>query len=312
MKHTYIMRTFKYLAAMLLMALATSCGPKTTDTEEVGGCVSRRIDITEFIAVQSEIASDVLYREIPSGRQVVVSAPKQLIDKIKVHVDNGILIISYKDRTYKPADEEIDNVTVNVSGSLAHAFYANCDGDILILDDVARPNQRMEIVTSGNGDVKATGMISCKELVMESSNYGDAVVENVKADKVTIKSTGAGDIRAKGLTCHEVEAQALESGDVTVRGTAGVADLKAENHGDVFAQKLEAHAVTAQADGDCMIICFPIDKLTAETSGKGKIVLDNEPLQKHYAPNAKITVRSEISEIGKKKKNSHNDGLAKR
>jgi len=137
---------------------------------------------------------------------------------------------------------------------------------------------------------------SLEELLLSSS--GDAVVEDIEAERLLLICESSGDIKIGDITCPDLELELSSSGDMTIeswngktlraslsssgdlsirRGAGEYQDVELSSSGDYEARAVETRTarVRVSSSGDARVSVT--EELDARTSSSGDIVYSGHP-----------------------------------
>ena len=191
----------------------------------------------DFHAVQVAGGIDLL---LTSGEEAVaVSASENKYrDKIKVEVENGVLKISYDDKSkfsfgdkknlkayvsYKTLDKlsAVGGCDVVVEGSIkSKDLSINIIGGSEFKGNVEVENLNVELI--GGSDMEISGW--AKKVNIEATGGCDLSGYDLKTDVCEIKSTGASDVDI--AVSKEISSNATGASDINYKGNPSVKNIK--------------------------------------------------------------------------------------
>jgi putative autotransporter adhesin-like protein len=190
------------LALLLPVALLIGCGggPKVTETRDVGAYSD--------LAVSSGIDVDV----VPgNGKSVEVTGGKDVIDRVRTTVNDGVLQIAIKDHGIVIGHDPFDDVRVTVPVGALDTVGVTGPGDV----DLGRIDRdTLTVNVEGPSDVKAAGTVDALTVNLEGS--GDANLADLQARTAEVNLTGAGD--AEVSVSDELDVEIDGAGDVIYHG----------------------------------------------------------------------------------------------
>ncbi len=142
--------------------------------------------------------------------------------------------------------------------------------------------------------VIAIGVKSLSSL--DASGSTDVNGENqLVCDKVTIESSGAGDVHLD-IKANEIKTKISGAGDITLKGATQLLDASVSGAGDLKASSLEAEKakITVSGAGDAKINVK--QSLDADVSGAGSIIYKGNPTERNVSISGAGSVRE--SKIG--------------
>ncbi|MBQ6045546.1 MAG: DUF2807 domain-containing protein [Bacteroidales bacterium] len=229
MKRIY---TIALSAAML--AAATSCtfvrvNPNAFskgDFEYIEGSSnlqSKSYTVPQFTGIDTFISADIEYSMTEGDPSVTIEAPDNLIDKLNLKVEDGVLKVRFDDdRHYS-----FKTIRVKASSSTLEALSIR-----------------------GAGDFDARSGIDCKRFNVDVQGAGDVDMAGLRCEgDLNIDVRGAGDITVSGLSCQKVKVDVQGAGDVDLSGKAESADLSIQGAGDIDITRLEVVNVSSSVAG---------------------------------------------------------------
>ena len=159
------------------------------------------------------------------------------------------------------------------------------------------------LIISSEGNIKTDKpieiAISIKALNnLDISGSSDVKSENqLTCDKLTIESSGAGDIHLE-LKAAEVKADISGAGDLTLKGSAQMLEVTVSGAGDLKASNLEANKIKAKVSGAGDAKVNAIQSLDADVSGAGSIIYKGNPAERNVNITGAGSVRESKSGNG--------------
>jgi hypothetical protein len=204
------------LALLLPLALLIGCGggPKVTQTRDVGAYTD--------LAVSSNIDVDVVPGDNDS---VVVTGGKDVIDRVRTQVHDGVLNISIKDHGIVIGHDPFDDVHVQVPVGALDTIGVMGTGDI-DLGHIERDTLTLNV--QGASDITAAGTADALSVNIEGR--GDAHLAELQARTARVSITGAGD--AEVSVSDELDVSIEGAGDVIYHGKPSIRQ-RVEGAGEV-------------------------------------------------------------------------------
>jgi hypothetical protein len=206
----------KRLALLLPLVLLIGCGggPKVTQNRDVGA-------YTEL-----QVAGDANVDIVPGDTSgVVVTGGKEVIDRVRTEVEDGVLDVSIKDHGIVIGKDPFDDVRVEVSAGALNTINVAGTSD-LQLGELDKDSLTINI--AGPSDIEASGTVD--ELTLNIEGPGDAYLGALGARTAHVNLVGAGD--AELNVSDELDVSVEGSGDVTYRGNPSVRQ-RVEGSGEV-------------------------------------------------------------------------------
>lgn len=181
--------------------------------------------ITEIVA---SVGVHVVY--IPSATQsVVVDAPDDIMDNIKVSFSNGTLKTEYdyKDDSGMRVNNRSKEFTVTVKGRNVTDFKTSVGASITV-----------------DGRIDAAG----KSLEFEASVGSYISCTGITADEIEVESTTGSSVELRDISVSSIDAESSVGSSITLTGTAGYADLESVTSSSINAGSLKASSGKAKKD----------------------------------------------------------------
>jgi hypothetical protein len=164
-------------------------------------------NVTGFTGAETHGDIDIVAAQ--GGFNVKVEADQNLLQYIETNVENGRLIVRFRDgisvMDYKTAK-------VYVTAPELNAFETHGSGNISSQGKMADKN-KMDIKISGSGDIQLE--LDCPVVKTETSGSGNITLSG-EAKNVSCETTGSGDIKAGNLKAETVKISVHGSGDAEV------------------------------------------------------------------------------------------------
>lgn len=196
--------------------------------------ITRNYNTKVFTKISIQTVADVTYKQTAdSSTAVTIYGPENMVDLMAVTVEDNTLKITTK----RKVNFHKTHLKIAISSPRINALNFNGVGDVVINDPIRSDDLRLE--NRGVGDIK---------------------VASFSGKKITVYSSGVGNINLAG----EAEEACLDS--------KGVGDINASN--------LQAKKVTAEAKGVGDISCYATESIDASAKGVGGIKYKGNPTQK--------------------------------
>lgn len=171
-----------------------------------------KIDATGFTGIENSISANVNFYQ-SAEYKVELIAPKDIADELKIFVEDGMLKLKKKDKTFNWSSSD-DKIIVNVWAPKFNVLSLNGSGDMLAKTAISTDDLVIKI--NGSGDVKI-GSLEATSLTVKSNGSGDVNIGGTKTmDKAEYSINGSGDIDVYQLPCKSVTANVNGSGDIKV------------------------------------------------------------------------------------------------
>jgi hypothetical protein len=204
------------LVLLLPLVALIGCGggPKVTQMREVGAYTD--------LAVSSDLDVDVVPGD--SGH-VVVTGGKDVIDRVRTTVRDGVLHISIKDHGIVIGPDPFDGVRVQVPVGALDTIGISGTSDI-DLGRIERDTLTLDV--QGTSDITAAGTVD--SLTVNIEGTGDAHLAELQARTASVNLAGAGDAEVSVSDALDVQIQG--AGDVVYHGTPSIRQ-RVEGAGEV-------------------------------------------------------------------------------
>ncbi|MDZ4823808.1 MAG: head GIN domain-containing protein [Flavobacteriales bacterium] len=190
----------------------------------IGTAVEEERSVGEFSAIRLSSSFNVVIRDrvLSDRNKLVVSAQKNLAEKITTQVKGGVLVIDGEGCF--TASEPIE-VFVYVN----EVSKITSDGSGNISSDNAIRGDNLEIISDGSGEIRLRLKVNKTEVYHNGS--GNVSIQG-QTNALLIKADGSGDTNCKALSANDAEATNNGSGDVSVFATEDMA-LKLRGSGGI-------------------------------------------------------------------------------
>ena len=243
----------------------TSCMAVAETIKPSKNYVTKKVEVKSFEGISAATSINVLYTQTSGSQDIEIYAPDNLMEYVKVAVENGVLKVKFESKKNPHNGININGkheTEVRVSAPAVHTFRASSSGDVILK----------------NG-LQTTGQVT-----MKSSSSGDIVLGTVECKSLEADASSSGDVNIKDLKAEIVEADASSSGDVILSGECRSANLSASSSGDINAKHLKADKVVAGASSAGDVTCHAVESLTASTSSSGNVNYKGNPKHIDYHP----------------------------
>jgi hypothetical protein len=180
--------------------------------------------VPQFTGIDSSVPADIDYYMTDGEPTIKVTAPDNILAKLKFDVENGILKVYFED----------GNQRINVGSSGIKVIASSSTLESLSI--------------RGAGDFDAD-YLKCSGFNVEVSGAGDITLGSVICGDLSIAVRGAGDIDVAGLECRTVKVDVAGAGDVVLAGKADSANLSIRGAGDIDARRLDCPDIVSNVSG---------------------------------------------------------------
>lgn len=255
-----------FCAALLTVSTSTSCANLKKASENY---ITRAVETGAFDAISTSTSVDVIYTQTTGERSIMLYAPDNMIDDVRVKVEDATLKVGMKPNVNQCVIGE-HGIEVRVSAPAVRRLEASSSGDIKLTNGLNATGD-VYVVVGSSGDVIG-GTVSCTgNVTLKTSSSGDIKFDTVSCKDFRTDASSSGDVKLGDVTCTSFRADASSSGDVEIRKVV-CTDFwaNAGSSGDMEVDMLEARNVFANAGstGDIKLAgkCENAD-LSADSSG---------------------------------------------
>lgn len=280
MKKNTILLSMAFMASTLV-----SCAVSSESIVPSKNYITQKVKVDSFDGISTATSIDVIYTQTSGSQDIEVYAPDNLMEYIRVEVEDGLLKVYFKSKEKPFNGINIDGkhrTEVRVSAPAVHAFRASSSGDI-VLKNGLQTTGLVTLKSSSSGDIEG-GDVVCDELVTSASSSGDILLGRVECTSLDVNASSSGDVSVKELRAKTVEADASSAGDIKLAGECRSAKFSASSSGDVEAKNLKADAVVANASSAGDVTCHVVESLTASTSSSGSVNYKGDPKHIDHHP----------------------------
>ena len=267
------------------MAMAiTSCATAQDVIVPSKNYMTKKVSVGKFDGISTATSIDVLYTQTSGSQDIEIYAPDNLMEYVKVAVEDGMLKVRFKDKDSKKgiSINGKHKTEVRVSAPAVHQLRASSSGDIILKNGLQTKGE-VSMKSSSSGDIEG-GNVVCDVLNAESGSSGDVSIKELKAETVNAAAGSSGDVFIKELKAETVNAASSSSGDVILSGVCRSANFSASSSGDVEAKNLKADTVNANASSSGDITCHAVESLNVTTSTSGNVSYKGDPKHIDYHP----------------------------
>ncbi|MGN0283068.1 MAG: GIN domain-containing protein [Prevotella sp.] len=201
---------------IIISALILSFGALLAEAKSV--VEEREVKVEDFNCIESMGSVNISYAQGDTNSVTIVGVLQDM-DRVKVKVVNGKLVVSVKD-----SQKKVGPVTINTT-KLTQGLKVKVTSKEL-----------KEVRCMGSGDFTATTDIDADNISLTIKGSGDMSFKKIIANKTKVKITGSGDIKVKQLDVMSLSSSISGSGDLDfndVTARCDTADLTLEGSGDI-------------------------------------------------------------------------------
>lgn len=231
----------------LFLLTSFACTPIAYKTIRISGnVVEKKFDFKGFstIELENDIKAYIRFTDNVDEDQVRIEANANLMEYIKVDMDNDILKIEFNNEQNIRGNL---NIKAYISSSKLKNFYADEDSEIYLRDELRRKNVQIEL----GGDSKLEGDVHTKNLKVKLR--GDSVLKiSGEAENMEANIKGDSQINSFNMIIEEVDASLAGDSEAYLHITK---NLKARVIGDSeLHYRGGAKIVSQQVLGDSEIV----------------------------------------------------------
>ncbi len=262
-----------FKSVLFLMLFASTILLLNSCIKGKGGIVEQQITVADdFTGVKAMGEFDVVV-VLGSAKTVIAKGNQNIIDRLITYVNNdGILELELEAGNYRKYE-----LTVYISIPFANYFGTSSDGDLTVVQSEGLQLDSLNIVMSGNGNIKG---------------LGDFLINGL----TKIKNTGAGDL-TMNFTCGQLNAEHSGEGDLNLDYESGESTMKLSGSGnynltgfsptqyithsgtgDYRAFYVYSSITNATLSNSGNIECRVSSQLNATLSGSGDILYKGSPV----------------------------------
>ena len=262
-----------FKSVLFLMLFASTILLLNSCIKGKGGIVEQQITVADdFTGVKAMGEFDVVV-VLGSAKTVIAKGNQNIIDRLITNVNNdGILELELEAGNYRKYE-----LTVYISIPFASYFGTSSDGDLTVVQSEGLQLDSLNIVMSGNGNIKG---------------LGDFLINGL----TKIKNTGAGDL-TMNFTCGQLNAEHSGDGDLNLDYESGESTMKLSGSGnynltgfsptqyithsgtgDYRAFYVYSSITNATLSNSGNIECRVSSQLNATLSGSGDILYKGSPV----------------------------------
>lgn len=182
--------------------------------------VSKDCNVKGFTSITLQSVGDIIFTQ-SADYSCRMEGPAEYVEKTQVNVENGTLMISYKDKK--------SNKTKNLK------LY------------ISAPDLR-NVQIDGVGNFTANEILKLKDITFQLNGVGNCDVKNLRCNNVTAQLNGVGNLKLN-VDCGSVSANVNGVGNITLSGKAETANLRRDGVGSISHKNLKCDNVTAKGWG---------------------------------------------------------------
>lgn len=228
---------FLTIAACTMLALGSCSTVSSNNVEPSEKRVKKDYtgQLAAFDKIETATAINVVYTQNDEPQRVVLDVPENMAKYVSLKVEDGELEVSFKNLHTVKGNH---HTTVYVSGPAIRNFETSSAGNIYLKNGLSY-NGEVKIEASSAGNVHVEAPVRAKKLDLESSSAGNIKVNGVEVDRLEVESSSAGNIKVTGIKAVSVDAEASSAGNVTLEGTCRTFSKEKSSAGNIHAKNLK-------------------------------------------------------------------------
>lgn len=233
-----------------------------------GRIVTRTMTVSDFTAIRSSQAIEVVVREGMERGRIEIAADDNLIDLLDIRVKEGALVLRY-DKTVKnlqrsnvcvtvPADDRID--LLKASSASRIRYEAPYDGDRLTID------------VSSAADVSFAGGLKAVSLLVDMSSAAGVVLQGpTRVGTLAVDGSSSSKVRIGDLECASCSADLSSAARCELSGRADRATVDVSSAAKFAGGGLTVAecSVDASSAGSVRVCCT--ERLRADVSSGASV-----------------------------------------
>lgn len=225
-----------------------------------------------FTSVKSTGPVDIVFTQSANSADFSVKGriPENIIEKMEVYVDEGVLHVSVKSGNHRIVYSNASHPTIYITNKSLKEVSTSGSGDFTINGNL-QASDGFLIDSSGSSDFESgTIFTNGKDITIKMKGSGDIELKGVETKNLMVNISGSGDFDCYRIKSDKVSVNVSGSGDVEIGGTCADVSLSVTGSGDIDAKALKATSGKASVTGSGNIGCN-VEELTKTVSGSGKI-----------------------------------------
>lgn len=182
--------------------------------------VTRSFDLEPFSAIECSFACDIYYSQGAQG--VELSAAENIIDRIVIKVENGVLKIGSDGSRIRNAGQ----TKIYVSSETLKALQSN-----------------------GAMDFETRGPLALEDFVIQVNGAADLEISDITASSIKLDINGAADAEIERMSCVKLEVYIKGAGDCELSGRADDAFVSVSGAGNVDVSDLRSTTFNSSVKG---------------------------------------------------------------
>lgn len=260
--------------------------------------VTQKVNIGEVAAISSSRSIDVVYTQYKGEPYAEIYAPDNVVKYVKVEQNGKKLNVTYDiPQGHSLSFRGKCTCEVRVFASEVTGFHASSSSDITLANGL-NTSKDVTFDVSSSADIHAE-KVQCANLTATASSSAELVLKNISCHKtvmnvessadmeivglqckgdMAIETSSSGDCEIRDIVCQgDVAASSSSASDINLSGVCRNASYEASSAGKVYAEKLKAVDVKAQASSAGDVRCYVTGKLSAGSSSAGSVGYTGNP-----------------------------------
>ncbi len=255
-----------YFKIMLTTMMVIIVGMTFAQTKGNGNVKTEKRNTADFTGIKLLCSADLYIHQ--GSTSVEVKADENILKFIKTTVNDGVLEINVKNRSFRSATV----LEVHVSLSNLEMLKSLGSGDIKFVDTFKAHDLLVNM--SGSGDLEADFDVTNLELKVNGS--GDTELSGI-GGTFKISVSGSGDLDAEELKLEDCFVKNNGSGDIALSGKTNSLTVTAAGSGDIDSYNLTAVNATINNSGSADITLNIVEELKIRLNGSGDVTYRGNP-----------------------------------
>lgn len=230
-----VVALFTAFGAFIMSAIADSSAtmeaatkkPETKNTSNNRQNTYTDIPIGIFSGIDVSSAIELLFTQGENPGVAKVNASESGMSNLKLYVDNGILVATYRGDVKDGYEKTVIRVSSPVLNSVkaATASSVTINGQLHITGDLH--------VDTATASSVSFGEVSGSEIIVNANTASQVFFLVSEADKVSVNASTAADVRLRGLCAGSINANASTAAVVTLSGRCNSSKVDANTGGEI-------------------------------------------------------------------------------
>jgi hypothetical protein len=262
-----------FKSVLFLMLFASTILLLNSCIKGKGGIIEQQIIVADdFTGVKAMGEFNVVVF-LGQSKTVIAKGNQNIINRLKTNVNNdGILELELEPGNYLDFD-----LTVYISIPIATYFGTTSEGDLTLVQSEGLQLDSLNIVMSGNGNIKGLGDFLINGLTrIKNTGAGDLTM-NFTSGQLNAEHSGEGDLNLD-YESGESTMKLSGSGNYNLTGFSPTQYITHSGTGDYRAFYVYSSITNATLSNSGNIECRVSSQLNATLSGSGDILYKGSPV----------------------------------